>query len=93
LQKNFLTFQPPQRLGKQPPEAIREDLNQYGISWEAPNLCHTISKKLLGMNGFRLDGDRNMMRISSLSWKTLSMKEKISHSSLKEYVDSSFARP
>ena len=66
LAQGFPDFPAPLEIKEAALKAIQADLNQYAITWEAPNLCHTISKRLPGMNGFRLDGDRNMMRISSL---------------------------
>ncbi|MEZ5065069.1 MAG: aminotransferase class I/II-fold pyridoxal phosphate-dependent enzyme [bacterium] len=60
LAQGFPDFAAPERVKEAAVEAIRADVNQYAITWGAPNLREAIAEKAAWANGLRVDPERNV---------------------------------
>ncbi|MCA9751187.1 MAG: aminotransferase class I/II-fold pyridoxal phosphate-dependent enzyme [Gemmatimonadetes bacterium] len=60
LAQGFPDFAAPEPVKEAAVEAIRADVNQYAITWGAPNLREAIAEKAAWANGLRVDPERNV---------------------------------
>lgn len=60
LAQGFPDFDPPDPVKEAACEAIRHGVNQYAITWGAPDLRQAIVAKAAAYNGIRADADRNV---------------------------------
>ncbi len=60
LAQGFPDFDPPEAVKEAACEAIRHGVNQYAITWGAPDLRQAIARKAEEYNGIRADPDRNV---------------------------------
>ena len=60
LAQGFPDFDPPEVVQEAACEAIRHGVNQYAITWGAPDLRQAIAEKARAHNGLVVDPDRNV---------------------------------
>lgn len=60
LAQGFPDFPAPAALKRAACEAIRRDINQYAVTWGAPELRRVLARKYRIYNGMRVDPDRNL---------------------------------
>lgn len=60
LAQGFPDFPAPQKIKAAAIRAVREDYNQYAVTWGSPNLRRAISEKAQWFNGIRGDPEKNV---------------------------------
>jgi len=60
LAQGFPDFPAPAALKRAACRAIQEDLNQYAVTWGAPELRRALARKYREYNGMEVDPDRNI---------------------------------
>src|SRR5688500_3330094 len=60
LSQGFPDFPAPEEMKEAACRAIREDVNQYAITWGSKNLRNAIAEKTARFNGFQLDPEKNI---------------------------------
>jgi aminotransferase len=60
LAQGFPDFPAPARLKRAACRAIREDVNQYAITWGAPALREALARKYTKFNGMEVDPEKNV---------------------------------
>ncbi len=60
LAQGFPDFPAPRALKEAACRAIREDVNQYAVTWGAPALREALARKYARYNGIKVDPDRNI---------------------------------
>jgi len=60
LAQGFPDFPAPEAIKEAAVRAIREDYNQYAITWGTPGLRKAVAEKFAAINGVRIDPDREI---------------------------------
>ena len=60
LSQGFPDFPAPVEMKEAAVQAIRNDMNQYAITWGSKNLRNAIAEKTAWFNGFRVDPEKNI---------------------------------
>jgi len=60
LSQGFPDFSAPEEMKEAACKAIRDDINQYGITWGSKNLRNAIAAKTAKFNGFSVDPEKNI---------------------------------
>jgi len=60
LSQGFPDFSAPEEMKEAACNAIREDINQYAITWGSKNLRNAIAEKTARFNGLQIDPEKNI---------------------------------
>lgn len=60
LAQGFPDFPAPEAVKEAAVRAIRDDINQYAITWGAPSLRQAVAEKVAWYNGLEIDPDRHV---------------------------------
>lgn len=60
LSQGFPDFPAPDEIKEAAVKAIRDDINQYAVTWGAPNLRHNLAEKYAWFNGLHIDPDKHI---------------------------------
>ncbi|MCX5917643.1 MAG: aminotransferase class I/II-fold pyridoxal phosphate-dependent enzyme, partial [Deltaproteobacteria bacterium] len=60
LAQGFPDFAAPEEIKQAAIQAIREDYNQYAITWGTPNLRQAIAQKFARYNGVKMDPEKEI---------------------------------
>lgn len=60
LSQGFPDFPAPEEMKEAACKAIREDINQYAITWGSKNLRNAIAEKTARYNGLKIDPEKNI---------------------------------
>lgn len=60
LSQGFPDFSAPEEMKEAACKAIRDDINQYAITWGSKNLRNAIAEKTTRYNGFSVDPEKNI---------------------------------
>ena len=60
LSQGFPDFAAPEEMKEAAVKAIRDDVNQYAITWGSKNLRNAIAEKTAKYNGFQIDPEKNI---------------------------------